>query len=125
MLKILQQTAKASRKQSSLSGKESAQGCIPTRLPGRPDEALGEARPGQSSLSAGALRYRAWATARHAPLSLGFPWQEYWSRLPCSPPGDLPDLGIKPASLIFLHSLALPFLGIGMKTDIFQSCGHC
>ena len=24
-------------------------------------EALGEARPGQSSLSAGALRYRAWA----------------------------------------------------------------
>ena len=29
------QTAKASRKQSSLSGKESAQGCIPKRLPGR------------------------------------------------------------------------------------------
>ena len=25
----------------------------------------------------------------------------------------------------FEHSLALPFLGIGMKTDIFQSCGHC
>ena len=24
----------------------------------------------------------------------------------------------------FEHSLALPFLGIGMKTDIFQSCGH-
>ena len=23
------------------------------------------------------------------------------------------------------HSLALPFLGIGMKTDLFQSCGHC
>ena len=39
------QTAKASRKQSSLSGNESAQGCIPKRLPGRPDEALGgEAR---------------------------------------------------------------------------------
>ena len=29
--------AKASRKQSSLSGKESAQGCIPQRLLGRPD----------------------------------------------------------------------------------------
>ena len=28
---------KASRKQSSLSGKESAQGCIPKRLLGRPD----------------------------------------------------------------------------------------
>ena len=25
----------------------------------------------------------------------------------------------------FEHSLALPFLGIGMKTDIFQSYGHC
>ena len=23
------------------------------------------------------------------------------------------------------HSLALPFFQIGMKTDIFQSCGHC
>ena len=25
----------------------------------------------------------------------------------------------------FEHSLALPFLGVGMKTDLFQSCGHC
>ena len=25
----------------------------------------------------------------------------------------------------FEQSLALPFLGIGMKTDLFQSCGHC
>ena len=25
----------------------------------------------------------------------------------------------------FEHSLALPFLWAGMKTDIFQSCGHC
>ena len=25
----------------------------------------------------------------------------------------------------FEHYLALPFLGIGMKTDLFQSCGHC
>ena len=31
------QTAIASRKQSSLSGKESAQGCLPKRLLGRPD----------------------------------------------------------------------------------------
>ena len=23
------------------------------------------------------------------------------------------------------HSLPLPFFGIGMKTDLFQSCGHC
>ena len=25
----------------------------------------------------------------------------------------------------FEYSLALPFFGIGMKTDFFQSCGHC
>ena len=26
---------------------------------------------------------------------------------------------------LFEHSLALSFFGIGMKTDLFQSCGHC
>ena len=26
---------------------------------------------------------------------------------------------------MFEHFLALPFFGIGMKTDLFQSCGHC
>ena len=26
---------------------------------------------------------------------------------------------------LFEHSLALPFFGIGMKADLFQSCGHC
>ena len=29
---------------------------------------------------------------------MGFPRQEYWSRLPFPPPGDLPDPGIKPES---------------------------
>ena len=33
---ILKEMGKASRKQSSLSGKESAQGCVPQRLLGRP-----------------------------------------------------------------------------------------
>ena len=26
---------------------------------------------------------------------------------------------------LFEHTLALPFFGIGMKTDLFQSCNHC
>ena len=30
-----------------------------------------------------------------APLSMGFSWQEYWSRLRFPPPGDLPDPGIE------------------------------
>ena len=34
-----------------------------------------------------------------APLSMGFSRQEYWSGLPCPPPGDLPVPGIKPTSL--------------------------
>ena len=35
-----------------------------------------------------------------APLSMGFPRQEYWSGLPFRSPGDLPDPGIKPTSPI-------------------------
>ena len=41
-----------------------------------------------------------WAVAHHAPLSMGFSRQEYWSGLPCPPPGDLPNPGIEPGSLI-------------------------
>ena len=37
--------------------------------------------------------------ARQAPLSMGFSRQEYWSRLPCPPPGDLPYLRTEPGSL--------------------------
>ena len=40
-----------------------------------------------------------WTVARHAPPSMGFSRQEYWSRLPFPTPGDLPDPGIKPTYL--------------------------
>ena len=40
-----------------------------------------------------------WTVACQAPLSMGFSRQEYWSGLPCPPPGDLSDTGIKLASL--------------------------
>ena len=36
--------------------------------------------------------------ACQAPLSMGFPKQEYWSGLPFPSPGDLPNPGIKPMS---------------------------
>ena len=42
-----------------------------------------------------------WTVAHQAPLSVGFSRQEYWSGLPCPPPGDLPYPGIKPVSLAF------------------------
>ena len=40
-----------------------------------------------------------WTVAHQVPPSKGFPRQEYWSGLPCPPPGDLPDPGLEPASL--------------------------
>ena len=46
-----------------------------------------------------------WTVAHQAPLSMGFSRQEYWSGLPCPPPGYLPDPGIEPVSLT---SPALP-----------------
>ena len=39
-----------------------------------------------------------WTVICQAPLSMGFSRQEYYSRLPFPPPGDLPDPGIEPAS---------------------------
>ena len=41
-----------------------------------------------------------WTIARQAPLSMGFPRQEYWSGLLFAPPGDLPDPGTESASAL-------------------------
>ena len=38
-----------------------------------------------------------------APLSMGFSRQEYWSGLPCPPPGDLPNPGANPCLWHLLH----------------------
>ena len=51
-----------------------------------------------------------WTVARQAPLSTGFPKREYWSGLPFPPPRDLPDPGMK------LASLAAPALADGYFT---------
>ena len=39
-----------------------------------------------------------WTAACQALLSMRFSRQEYWSRLPCPSPEDLPNPGIKPTS---------------------------
>ena len=39
-----------------------------------------------------------WTVALPTPLSMGSSRQEYWSGLPCPPPGDLPNPGMEPAS---------------------------
>ena len=41
-----------------------------------------------------------WTAAYQAPLSMGFPSQEYWSGLPFPSPGDLPHPVVEPH---FLH----------------------
>ena len=41
-----------------------------------------------------------WIIAFQAPLSMGFFRQEYWSGPLCPPPGDLPDPGMEPNSLM-------------------------
>ena len=41
-----------------------------------------------------------WTAAHQVPLSVGFSRQEYWSGLPFSTLGDLPNLGIKPMSWV-------------------------
>ena len=50
--------------------------------------------------------------ACQAPLSMGFSRQEYWRGLPCPPPGEVPNAGIKLASLKF-HALAGGFFTTG------------
>ena len=41
-----------------------------------------------------------WTVAHQAPLSMGFPRQEYWSGLLFPSPGDLPNPGMEPLSFV-------------------------
>ena len=76
-----------------------------------------------------------WTITHQAPLSMGFSRQEYWSALPCSPPGDLPDSGIEPASLrstcigrrvLYLSATweALVLCYRSITTEIIDTCCH-
>ena len=51
-----------------------------------------------------------WTVAHQAPLSMEFSRQEYWSGLPCSPPGGLPNPGIGSKSPVYpaLQADSLP-----------------
>ena len=77
-----------------------------------------------------------WIVAQQAPLSMGFPGQEYWSGLPNPPPGDLPDPRIKPMSPVLaggffttdpLGKPILPSTGIQIDfiTAWLQNGCHC
>ena len=74
-----------------------------------------------------------WTVAHHAPLSMGFSRQKYWSGLPCSPPGDLPDPGFEPASLMSnlhwqemaTHSVPLPGKSHGQRSLVGYNPWDC
>ena len=59
-----------------------------------------------------------WTVACQAPLSLGFPRQEYWGGLPFPSPEDLPDPGIEPKSPT-LQADSLPTELQGKPTKLF------
>ena len=61
-----------------------------------------------------------WTTARQAPLSMGSSREEYCSGLPCPPPGDLPDPGIKPTSPAWQMD-SLPLNHQGSPTSAFTT----
>ena len=68
-----------------------------------------------------------WIVARQVPLSMGFSRQEYWSGLPCPPPGELPDPRIKPVSPVApaLQADSLPLSHQGspkLSVNQLQSC---
>ena len=60
-----------------------------------------------------------WTVARQSPLSLGFSRQEYWRGLPCLPPGDLPDPGIKPTSPVSQHDIICGWLNSRMQNHFY------
>ena len=72
------------------------------------------------SLSRARLFATLWTVAYQAPLSMGFSRQEYWSGLPFSSPGDLPNPGIEPRSPA-LQADALPSEPPGKTQMVYQS----
>ena len=62
-----------------------------------------------------------WTVACHAPLSMGFPKQEYWSGLPFPSPRDLPHPGAEDASPAW-QAGSLPLSHLGSPTDGVVYC---
>ena len=61
-----------------------------------------------------------WTVACQSPLSMGFPRQEYWNRLPFPPPGDLPKPGIKPESPVSLALQADSFTAETLRKPLMS-----
>ena len=72
-----------------------------------------------------------WTVAFQAPLSMGFPRQEYWSGLSFPYPGDLSDPGIEPATPTLAGGFCTteppmkPIIGIDSTKVILQESAFC
>ena len=70
-----------------------------------------------------------WTIAHQAPLSMGFSRQEYWSGLPCPPPGIFPthrvirSLKAKGGSPIYFYLFIMAMLGLCCCAWAYSSCG--
>ena len=62
--------------------------------------------------------------AHQAPLSMGFSRQEYWSGLPCPPPGQIPDPWIK-ATFLMSPTLAGGFFTTSITWEAQVSNTGC
>ena len=71
------------------------------------------------SLSCVRLLVTLWTVAHQAPPSMEFSRQEYWSGLPFSSPGDLPNPGMEPRSLA-LQIDSLSSEPPGSKEDLIK-----
>ena len=72
-----------------------------------------------------------WTVAHQAPLSVGFSRREHWSGLPWPPPGNLPNPGMKPTSLMspalagrFFTTRPPGKLSWGCCCSVVQSLSH-
>ena len=72
-----------------------------------------------------------WTVAYHAPPSMGFFRQEYWSGLPFPSPEDLPDPGIEPGSpalqtdALPSEPLGKPYATVHVKFYNIQNFNNC
>ena len=79
---------------------------VPAHGTGVPGKVLVQRKVLVQSLSRVRLLATPWTVAHQAPPSVEFSRQEYWSGLPCPPPGELPKLGIEPVPLCLLRCQA-------------------
>ena len=77
--------------------------------------------PPSCMLSRSRLFATLWIVTPQAPLSMGFSRQEYWSGMPCPPPGDLPNTGIEPMSPA-LQADSLPAEPLGKPETEYFIC---